>query len=99
MATPKVARLQNAVTLCSASLRVAYATAFLDARAALDPANNLDDASVSISHACSLRSATLEYAAMLPSLHLPRHPCIAQRRTSVANQLRAVADGGPGESW
>ena len=92
-----MARLQNAVTLCSASLRVAYATAFLEARAALDPASNLDDTCNSISHAGTLRSATLEYAALLPKLHLPLHPCIAQRRASVASQLRAVADGGPGD--
>jgi hypothetical protein len=40
VSAPKAARLQNALVLFSAVLRVAYATAFLEALTALDPAND-----------------------------------------------------------
>ena len=98
MAAPKAARLSNALALCSAALRVAYATAFLEARAALDPTNDSDRAASPIQHAGDLRRAALEFVALLPDLRAPKHPLAANRRALVVRHLLAVTDADPGDS-
>ena len=96
---PKVARLQNALSLFASSVRVAYATAFLEARAALDPNLDSDRAQVPIAAAASLRGLALEFVAALQSATPSRHPHAKSRLELVTSQLRAVTGPGPEEAF
>jgi hypothetical protein len=95
---PKAARLNNALALCTSTLRVAYATAFLEARAARDPSRDADGALGPIAHATDLRGAALDFLALLPSLSASKHPHAGSRRALISAQLLSVTDSCPGES-
>jgi len=96
---PKVARLQNALSLFASSVRVAYATALLEARAALDPNLDSDCALEPVAAAASLRGSALEFVAALTASAPSRHPHAKRRLDLVTSQLRAVTGPGPEESF
>jgi hypothetical protein len=96
---PKVARLQNALSLFASSVRVAYATAFLEARAALDPNLDSDRALEPIAVAAALRGLALEFVAALTTSTPSRHPHAKSCLDLVTSQLHAVTGPGPEESF
>ena len=96
---PKQGKLRNSLSLFTSSVRVAYATAFLEARAALDPGTDSERADKPIASAAALRGDALEFQSALARLPRGRHPGAVARLALVTNQVRAVAGPGPEENF
>ena len=78
---------------------MAYATAFLEARAALEPSGDRDRARLAAASAASARAEAAEFLAALSRSRLPRHPHASQRASIVKDQVRAVIGPGPEEDF
>ena len=95
LAAPRLAKLRNALSLFTASARVAYATAFLEARAALSPEADSERADAPIARATALRADALEFQHALAQTPRVRHPCASARAALVDEQIRSIAGPGP----
>ena len=96
---PRIARLRNALSLHTASLRVDYATAFLEARAALAPGGDSDRADPAIAAAASARALTAEFLAALLATPTPRHKYAPKRIDTIRESLVAVIGPGPEDDF
>ena len=99
LTAPKQGKLRNSLSLFTSSVRVAYATAFLEARAALDPGADSERADKPIARAAALRGDALEFQHALAGQPRSRHSGAATRVTLVSDQIRAVAGPGPDEDF
>ena len=99
LTAPRVARLNNALSLHTASIRVNYATAFLEVRAALAPGGDSDRAAPAIATAAAARVLTATFLATLQTTPTPRHAFAPRRLTLIREQLAAVIGPGPEDDF
>ena len=91
LSAPRIARLRNALSLFTSSVRVAYATAYLETRAVLSPGTDSDRGVSAAAAATTLRAHALAFIACLAQAP-PRkdHPQEPARRDLVIAQIRSV---------
>ena len=95
LTAPKAARLTNAATLLTSSIRVAYASAFLEEREALKADADSDRAVEPVQRAIALRADALEFLALLPLAQVCKHPHSQSRLASLALHIRSVTGPPP----
>jgi hypothetical protein len=89
LSAPRIARLRTALSLFTSPVRVAYATAYLENRAALSPGTDSDRGVSAAAAATTLRAHALAFIACLAQAP-PRtdHPQEPARRDLVIAQIR-----------
>jgi hypothetical protein len=96
LSAPRIARLRNALSLFTSSVRVAYATAYLETRATLSPGTDSDRGASAAVAATTLRAHALDFIACLAQA-TPRkgHPQEPARRDLVITQIQSVTSPAP----
>jgi hypothetical protein len=95
MSSPRVARLRNALSIFTSSARVAFATAFLETRAALLPGSDPDQAARAVTDAATLRSLALALSSAISSERKVNSVHALPRTRMILDQLSTVAGPGP----
>lgn len=99
VSAPRIARLRNALSLHTASLRVNYATAFLEVRAALAPGGDSDRIAPAIDSAAAARVLTATFLAATHTAPTPRFAHAPSRLDLIRSQLAAVVGPGPEDDF
>ncbi len=95
----RVARLHYASSLLTASLRVKYAAACLEARAKLAPTSESDRATPAVAAATAARATSADFLAALLHTLTPTHPHALVRLAEVQAQLTTVLGPGPEDDF